>query len=290
MKCWYKKGKLVVVCDPGIDDLLALRLLERLRPGCNAGIEPVFGNMPKKVTLRNARAYAAMSDYEWNVLHSEDRRPRPGVWIDKAQGRDGLWNTTEGMKLAPTASMNNDAPTEDSIISLGTLGPVMRRMQQSGTGRILIMGGVFERISENGNDAELNIRLNPGDARWVFDNADKADIWLVPADVAFGTAWTRSDVESIPELSDVDSWLKQVMLRNYESGRYKDENELYDPIAVLLGFCPQLATWERIGVRVDDIGRTLFDESKPPVWIATDIPDRKQLADILFTLLFKEKL
>jgi inosine-uridine nucleoside N-ribohydrolase len=155
------------------------------------------------------------------------------------------------------------------------------------------MGGVFDRFEENGNPAELNIRYDIEAAKWVFENCRQTSVQLIPAEVAFDVSWTRATVESIPETSPMNCWLKQLLSAGYKSGRYVSGNELYDPLAILLGFYPSLAIWKRSGVKImdssDKRGQSDFTDLNPFCDIAVRVRDPVLVANSLFEIIFLDK-
>jgi len=284
MNSWCdNRSAITVVCDPGIDDLLAMRLLEKIDTSPKQ-IIPTYGNMPTAVTSFNAADFIRVCDSTWTLCSGTGALEQKSKnWIDGAQGENGLW----GLRPNSIPGVYNSVkpiPTT-RVISLGTLGEVNNIIQRTNEAQLLIMGGVFERFKENGNTSELNIRLNTRASQMVFTKP-AADTRVVPADVAFDVFWTRETVEEVRDSSDMGIWLKQILLANYDGGRYELGNELYDPLCVFLAYFPEYAQWKKSGIRVGDDGKTVFDSSRPSVMTAVKIINPDEVSKKLLAMIF----
>ncbi len=298
MKTWQTTNipDITVVSDPGLDDLLALALLDRLLPTAAKTLVATYGNMPAGATAQNARDFASVSEGSWQCRTGATRPLKGGAngpWIDGKQGNNGLWDIRP--ESGTSSSVLATGPTTpQQIISLATFTDIKQLLQAGGIKQLLIMGGLFDRLTENGNPAELNVRMDADAASWVFENCGNIETTVVPAEVAFDVSWSRSTVESIPETSPLNRWLKRLLLAGYDNGRYKTGNELYDPLAVFLAFYPEYAGWRESGIRVTTDrpvrGMTLLDDQNPVCTIATKVRDPQAVADSLFQAIFEGRL
>jgi inosine-uridine nucleoside N-ribohydrolase len=297
MKAWQPNSlsSIAVVSDPGLDDLLAFALLSKLVPKAPKQIVSTFGNMPAAVTTQNTQDFVGLADSSWSYRVGADR-PFKGTiiepWMDRNQGASGLWNIQPDVrKSIPTS---REALSTRQVISLATLTDVKQLMEDNPVDELLIMGGVFDRFEENGNPAELNIRYDVEAAKWVFENCSQTAVKVVPAEVAFDVSWTRSTVESIPETTPLNWWLKKLLCAGYDTGRYVNGNELYDPLAIFLGFYPSFALWRNSGIEIVDSGKkrgqSYLTDQNPPCYIAVRVRDPQLVANLLFQLIFLDEM
>lgn len=287
------KSGITVFADPGLDDLLALALIERLTPGVPKTLIPSFGNIPVEVAYQNARDFLRVSDDTWKIMMPRAKSQMSSAnrdWIDGDQGANGLWDIRPADNK--TSINKTDIVDNKNLIALAPLTEVKELLVRQDVKQMLIMGGVFERFAENGNKAELNIRLDAEAARWVFENVADGTTTLVPADVAFDVTWSRTKVESIPETTLRNEWFKRMLLAGYDNGRYTSGNELYDPLAVFLAWYPGQTTWRLSGIEVlggaGADGQTIYSASNPGCAIALRVKNPQLVANELFKLIFED--
>ena len=84
--------KVIIDCDPGIDDALAL-LLALASPELDvAGITTVSGNVPADMGARNAKKVLRQADRQEVPVYIGEMTPLGGTYVDAmdTHGRDGL--------------------------------------------------------------------------------------------------------------------------------------------------------------------------------------------------------
>lgn len=179
------RQSLIIDCDPGVDDAVAL-LLAFAAPSLEAlAVTTVAGNVPGRLTQRNARMIRQIAGREDVPVFGGAERPmkRPPAGAGEFHGPEGLGD------LAPfePAGIIGDGPAANAIVdlvmrrpeksvALAMLGPLtnlalaLRREPRLAErlGPVAIMGGAR---SEGGNitpSAEFNIWADPEAAAVVF--------------------------------------------------------------------------------------------------------------------------
>lgn len=284
---------LTVISDPGVDDAVALVLLEKLAPEAQKLLVATFGNNTARITGRNAADFAAYMQKNW--------RYRPGAalpnnkkvecpWPDYFHGPDGLWGVRP--PRATKKARRTRQQLVGDLISLGPLTETYQLLKNQQPKRLIIMGGAFGLPGNETTYAETNIAMDPDAARLLFRSCQNTETRVVPMDVTQQVRWSLQDVRSIPETSPTNRWLKQLLLTWYKKYEYAKEKEfvLYDPLAVYLAFVPQAATWTRRGIAVvptgPQRGRTIFSDANPPCKIALNLLDPQAVAQAIYQIIF----
>ncbi|MFN3878132.1 MAG: nucleoside hydrolase [Brevundimonas sp.] len=176
---------LIIDCDPGVDDAVAL-FLAFAAPELNLlAVTTVGGNVPGALTQRNARIVRQIAGREDVPVHGGAERPlkRPPAGAGAFHGPEGLGDLEP---FQPTGIVG-DGPAANAIVDLvmsrsqgsvavAVMGPMtnlalaMRRERRLADwlGPVVIMGGAR---SEGGNitpSAEFNIWADPDAAAVVF--------------------------------------------------------------------------------------------------------------------------
>lgn len=285
-------GKVTVISDPGVDDLVALVLLDKLTKNQPKTLVSTFGNNRAEITSVNARNFAAFMGADWAY---REGAPAPlygepdEAWLDSNQGSDGLWGCGPA-STRPAALDKGGDPGR--VISLAPLTEACRLLQGRSAKELIVMGGLFTASNERPR-TELNVRLDIAAAKQVFERCKDTTVTLIPANVAESAWWTEREVRAIPETTKTNKWLKRMLLAGYENKRYglEDNFILYDPLAIYLAFRPQAARWERRGVQViergEDAGCTVFSDEAPACNVAAGLERPGEVAQEIFSLLFE---
>jgi purine nucleosidase len=173
--------KIIFDTDPGIDDAMALRLIQRSNVLDLVGITTVFGNANVATTTRNARYLAGLFGIDVPVaMGAADpiasvRRPEPA----HVHGADGLGDIA--LPPAPHAAIDprsardflietiRAAPGEISVIAVAPLTNLALALDAAPDiadklGELIVMGGAFGGGTRRGNVspvAEANIINDP---------------------------------------------------------------------------------------------------------------------------------
>ncbi|TWF59247.1 nucleoside hydrolase [Neorhizobium alkalisoli] len=179
---------IIVDCDPGIDDTIAL-LTAFVSPELDIrGITPVCGNQPLERTVRNALQVCELGNRTDVPVYAGCFRPmlREPIY-GQFHGKSGLGNTMlpEPKKTAETLSavdflieaLSNAAETGEKI-TLCCLGPMtnlavalrMNPQIAEGVERIVMMGGAYREAGNRTMTSEFNVLADPHAAHVVFSS------------------------------------------------------------------------------------------------------------------------
>jgi pyrimidine-specific ribonucleoside hydrolase len=272
---------LVIDCDPGVDDAIAI-LLALASPELELlALTTVAGNLPLETTTRNALRVLALAGREDIPVAAGAARPLVVPrWRDAAvvHGADGLGGapapesraavvpmhavdllaevlerSTEPVLLAPVGPLTN-------VALLAALRPeLLPRL-----GRVAVMGG----SDGHGNKtpaAEFNIWFDPESAARTFDSG--LDLTMIGLNVTHKAMLTEADVESIRAVGPIGA-VAAAMLDHYLDwhGRNRGVRNVpvHDALAVATLVRPELVTTIDALVTVDTTagparGMTLVD-------------------------------
>lgn len=284
---------ITIVSDPGVDDLVALLLLNKLSKESRHTLISTFGNVKEELTSTNAKEFIAFVANKWKFMHGS-KKPLKPLWrpyADYFHGPDGVWNIHPNISIEKVEEVLK-FPKNKSVISLGPMTDVHKLLQKEKFSEITIMGGAFNFKGNETEFSEYNIALDPEASSMFFEKCQEIDVKVVPLDVTEKVFWTKEKVKSIPENSKVNIWIKNLLLawfENYNKGKEK-KFTLHDPLAVYLHFFPKHVNWKKEGVKTitDGIkrGKTNFDNNNPACKVAIDIINSDEVAEKIFNTLF----
>jgi purine nucleosidase len=187
----------IIDCDPGIDDALALLLAAGLPQLELLAVTTVAGNRPVEITARNARQLLDLAGRGAVPVYAGAARPfgYPEARCNLVHGADGLG----GVALAPAgpiapgaaalrlAQLLQEAPARS--IDLVAIGPLTNlalcEMLAPGSlaraRRVLVMGGALRVPGNITPAAEFNFHADPTAAQIVCQAG--AELLLFPLDV-----------------------------------------------------------------------------------------------------------
>lgn len=273
-----ERPKMIVDCDPGHDDAIALVVAARFAD--LVGVTTVAGNAPISATTRNARIVLDMIGSSV-PLHQGAQRPivappRHAAYVHGESGLDGAdlpepsrpadstdavgyiidaCRTTEGLWLVPTGPLTNIA------LALRAAPDIAERI----AGISLMGGGSFGNRSAA---AEFNIWADPEAASVVFGYGRR--LIMSGLDVTHrlqATPERIAQVRQIPGrlaavLGDLFDFFSQVYVSRHDNMR---GGAVHDPCAVLALTHPTLFTTKDQHVVVETSGEftrgmTLIDQ------------------------------
>ena len=188
---------LILDCDPGIDDALALLLAAGLPQLELLAVTAVAGNRPVPTTARNARRILDLAGLASVPVYAGAARPfgYREARCNLVHGEDGLGGVAlpapgpiqPGHAATHMARLLQEAPA--GSIDLVALGPLtnlaMCEMLAPGSlaraGRVLVMGGALRVPGNITPAAEFNFHGDPVAAQMVLDAG--ASLTLFPLDV-----------------------------------------------------------------------------------------------------------
>ena len=179
--------KVIIDCDPGIDDALALMLALRSPELEILGITVVSGNVPAKQGAENAKKILHWMDRMDIPVYLGEELPLVIPYVDAmdTHGTDGLGEShypkiTDGIihkngvefiaRTLQKAALENEAV---SVIALGPLTNLARVIQMypdslKGLGELISMGGSYRSHGNCSPVAEYNYWCDPHAAEIIF--------------------------------------------------------------------------------------------------------------------------
>lgn len=290
--------KVIIDCDPGIDDAVAL-CLALFDPRLNVvAVTASEGNVSADQASRNVQVIIDQFD--------PPRLPRLGVATpaDNApavdsrhmHGNDGLGNC--GFEISqlhhqhPSEKIICDAVRADpgnvTIVALGPLTNVARAFQRDPAlpglvDRIIMMGGSIAGVGNVTPAAEYNMHYDPVSAQAVFRSPTTKT--LIPLDVTRQVTFTMSIIDELPSPDNRIGGLLHRMLRFSFRAHHEELGlegiHLHDAVALLAAVQPELFETEEMTGEVETFGEittgaTIFDrrtnpDRRPNMEVAVDV-------------------
>jgi len=220
---------LIIDCDPGIDDALALLLAAASPEFELLAVTTVTGNRPLDVTTRNACRLMALAGRSEVPVHAGCGRPiaDAAVRCNLVHGEDGLGGVELPDGPDPAAGHASDvlaslllgAPPQ--TIDVAAIGPLtnlaLAELRHPGLLRrarsLLIMGGAAFRPGNVTPSAEFNFYADPLAAHLVLTAG--ADVKLFGLDVTSQVAMSAAWIESLAALDTRSAQAAHAMLAAY---------------------------------------------------------------------------
>lgn len=277
---------IIIDCDPGIDDALAL-LLALASPEVKvSGITGSYGNVALSDTLKNIRRILCLSNIRpvpdlGRGCDSPIRGKRPE--LRDVHGNDGMADTgleREGLnaEIKDGISLIIDKIISGEVKNVVTLGPLTNlasviarepKVKES-LDELIIMGGVLYPSGIFNSQAEFNMGCDPYAARRVINSG-------IPIKL-IGLNATQKVVlreEHLKVFKDINNRLSEFILRTSNfiikyNKRVKGRTGacLNDPLAVGMAIDQRLGSFEELCVDVDvkrQPGRLFRKEGSPNV-------------------------
>ena len=286
---------LTIITDPGIDDLVALVLLYKLSSKTSNCLVSTFGNAPEEITARNAKEFISFVAPHWQFMHGSSipfNNKFEHPWPDYFHGPDGVWGVHPKVDISAISSLTS-YPENENVISLATLTEVYKLQQKSKPKKITIMGGVFQEEGNETKYAETNIAFDADSACYFFSEVSQVQVKIIPLDVTRKVFWTKQEVNEIPEISNINIWLKKLLLTWFEKYSHQREKNfnLHDPLAIYLTHFPKVAKWVKNGISVltegSKRGQTVFNANNPVCEIALELVDPTTTSKKIYEMIFQ---
>lgn len=306
--------KIIMDCDPGHDDAIALLLASRSSELELLGVTTVAGNSELHHTTRNARKildYADVTDVDvypgcerpmmrelyrltGAIIHGEDglggpKIPDPVTPVKEEHGVDFIIRTLreseEKITLIPTGPLTNIA------MALIKAPDIKEKID-----RIVIMGGAVTDPGNITSAAEFNIYVDPEAAKIVF--ASGCNIYLNTLDISMKAVFYEDDIEELRTQGDKVSDIVAKLLDFFASTHVKHFGfkacPIHDALCVGVLIDESLITYDKtfLDISVNDpltLGETVADlwgitGNEPNCYISTKV-DRE-----LFVKMIKEHM
>jgi len=261
----------IIDCDPGIDDAIAL-LSAFVAPQLNIlGICTVCGNQPLLNTLRNALQITELGQRTDIPVFAGCHQPMFREPIHgQFHGENGLGNTAfpAPQKQPETLHAVNflinsceQAIRDDQPVTLCVLGPLtnlatalrMKPQIAAGISRVVLMGGAYREAGNRTLPSEFNMLADPHAAHVVFSS--ELNITVLPLDATHQVILTPEHVGKFINVSGrISQPLGELMAfwdRN-DIRRYGSRGgPLHDPLVIAYVLAPELFGSEKARVFVE---------------------------------------
>lgn len=276
-----KKRKVIIDCDPGIDDSLAILLALNSEELEVLGITVCSGNVEAKLGAKNAlKALQMCSSLDIPVYIGEEYPlKRKLITAKDTHGEDGVGeNFYEdinvnilygGVDFIIDALENNE---DVSIIALGPLTNIAKALIKkkeafSNLDEFISMGGAYKSHGNCSPVAEFNYWVDPQAAEYVYKNLSKK-IHMIGLDVTRKIVLTPNIIEFINRLDkDLAEYITQIT-KFYIDFHWNQEGiigcVINDPLAVAYfidkNLCSGFDSYVEIVEKGKAIGQTIVDE------------------------------
>lgn len=290
---------IIIDCDPGADDAIALLLAFAAPEKLNIlGITTVAGNVPLALTQRNARQICELAGRSHISVYAGCPRPllRSLITAEEVHGKTGL----DGVDLSPPQmALQPEHAVQFLIhtlmrspekITLAMLGPLTNLavaiIQQPGIceriDRVIVMGGSIGQ----GNitpAAEFNFYVDPHAVQVVF--AAGLEIVLITLDLTHQAIATPSRLAAIRNLNTPVSAAVVGLLEHYgiyDMKRYGFAGPpLHDPCVIAYLLQPDLFTGKRSHVAIETMSEFNLGRSVIDVWQVTNVAANATILDTI---------
>ncbi len=273
------KKKVIIDCDPGIDDSLALILALNSPELEIVGITTVSGNVKAEQGAKNALKVLKLMNREDIPVYIGEYIPlvRELITAQDTHGEDGLGETNYEEADAEINYggvdfiLENARKGDISIIALGPLTNLATAIERDEEGfnminEIVSMGGAFRSHGNCSQVAEFNYWVDPHGVKEVFDR-NKVPFSMVGLDVTREIILTPNLIEFINQIGgDVANFIVDIT-RFYVDFHWNQERTLgcviNDPLAVAYfidrTLCEGFTSYLDIVTEGKAVGQTLVD-------------------------------
>ena len=268
------KKKVIIDCDVGVDDALALILAFHSPELEIKAITGVNGNVPLNQVFENIKKVLSLIQPEKNPLIARGAaQPLQGhaPYAHSVHGKTGLgeaeidpkkgetwWTLFPGPAHELITKIARQYPNELTLIAVGPLTNLALGIQKDLEGmkklkEVVIMGGTVRTKGNVTPYAEFNIYVDPLAAKIGFESG--LPITLVPLDVTHQVFLTPRWMEE--QVCPLDTPFSNFVIKatgyDIKSSCFKNRGSifLHDPLAVGLVIEPQLVKTERLPLQVE---------------------------------------
>lgn len=277
------KRKVIIDCDPGIDDSLAIMLAVSMEEISVAGITVVCGNCPVSMGTANVKKILRYMNRLDIPVFAGEEKPVKREYADAldTHGSDGLGESflpnVEGYEqdLGAVEFLEHALLKEPcSVIALGPLTNLARLLQKSPEAferieEIVSMGGSFGSRGNCSPVAEYNYWADPDGASMVYEAAEKfgKKIYMVGLDVTRNIVLTPDMLEYMKRLKPAAGEFVQRITKFYFDFHWQQEHLLgcviNDPLAVAYfadrSLCKGFEAYTQVETEGISRGQTVVD-------------------------------
>jgi purine nucleosidase len=266
--------KVMIDCDMGVDDALALILAFHSPELDVKAVTGVNGNVPLDQVFENIQKVLSLIQPQNKPLIAKGAdQPLKGktIYAHSVHGKDGLGGAKidrikgeEWWQFSPASAdelitmMARQYPDEMTLIATGPLTNLALALQRDREGMrklkaVAIMGGAVRTKGNITPYAEFNIFSDPLAAKIVLGSG--LPITLVPLDVTHQVSLTPQWMEE--KVKPINNSISKFVIEatGYHSTTHRFRNmeliHLHDPLAVGVVIDPALVRKERLSIQVE---------------------------------------
>ena len=293
--------KIIIDCDPGQDDAVALFLalsspdeLEIL------GITTVAGNVPLKLTERNARIICDIADSKKTQVFAGCSRPMlvDLMTAENVHGKTGIDGIDIFKPKTPLKELHavdfivktlKDADTDSiTLVPTGPLTNIALAIIKDPSildsiKQIVLMGGAMREAGNLSASAEFNMRVDPHAAKVVFECG--LPIIVMSLDVTHKVLTSRERVREIESIGNSVSTATANMLKffaRYDSEKYGiDGAPLHDPCTIAWLLNQDLFIGKECNVKIETESSLTLGHTSVDFWgVEGNIPNAIWMQDV----------
>ena len=282
--------KIILDCDPGQDDAVALALAMAAKDEIEIlGVTTVAGNVPLNLTQRNARIMCEMCHRSDVKVYAGAEKPMAQelVTAEHVHGKSGL----DGIEIYEPSHSLEEKHAIDFIIE-SCLAAELNSLILVPTGpltniglaidrepgilpkikEIVLMGGARKEAGNITPSAEFNIYVDPEAAKLVLQCG--RPIVMMSLDVTHQVLTTQKRVDTIRNLdSSVGEGIAALIefYERYDEEKYHlDGAPLHDPCTVAYLLKPELFKFKNVNVEIETGGTFTRGTTVVDYWEVTD--------------------
>ncbi|OON95338.1 MAG: nucleoside hydrolase [Epulopiscium sp. Nele67-Bin005] len=303
--------KVIIDCDPGIDDALAITLAIKSQKLDILGLTICSGNVPAEIGAKNASRVLEICEDANIPVYIGEETPlvRKLITAQDTHGEDGLGEAYDmnydsnrikkgGVQfIIDTLKNNNDI----SIIALGPLTNIAMALRQNkevfnNLNSFVSMGGAFRIHGNCSPVAEFNYWVDPDAANEVYQNLP-TKIHMVGLDVTRKIVLTPNIIELMHRIDTKMAKFVEDITRFYIDFHWEYEKiigcVINDPLAVAYfldpSLCQTIESYVQVVTTGEAIGQSMVDSGnfyrKPSnAVIAVDVDSKRFMKTFLNTL------
>ena len=280
--------KVIIDCDPGIDDAVAL-CMALFEPRLDVmAVTAVAGNVPAEQATLNVQAVIDQLDPP-RLPRVGSARPLEGVGEVKPRllhGKDGLGGT--GVEVSQLHQQHaaekilvdqvRSAPGEITIVCLGPLTNIARAFHRDPElpgliGQLILSSGSITARGNATPAAEFNIHSDPYAAKTVFHSI--APKLMIPLEVSEEVKFDMGFVQQLPSVTTHAGRLLRRMIpfsfRAYHQHIGRERIQLPDAVSLLAAIQPELFEIQSMTGDIETqgeltVGATVFDRRPLSNW------------------------
>ncbi|KAJ50536.1 purine nucleosidase [Clostridium tetanomorphum] len=309
-----KKRKVIIDCDPGIDDALALIFALKSQALEILGITIVSGNVPALQGWKNCLKVLNLINRLDIPVYIGEEYPlvRELITAEDTHGCDGLGNTfLPDISKVPIkyGAINFILKTikkerEVSIIVLGPMTNIAKAMEKdnetfSKVKEIVSMGGTFKSHGNSSPIAEFNYFVDPHAAKYVYRHI-AVPFTMVGLDVTREIVLTPNYIELLKQFNTSLSNFIVDITKFYVNFHWKQEKTLgcviNDPLAIAYfidnSLCSGFNSYVDIATEDISIGQSVVDvasfyNNKPNCFVLNKV-NAHRFMELFLKTIFKE--